>query len=275
MPRHVIARCSLLAFTLLELAIVMVVIALIIGGITLGMSSLRQSELQSVIAEYNQFAYASSQFMQQYGGPPGDIIDAVSYWGDNTTYCSDGDGTNNGSPGTCNGDGDGKIYTSNTLATLDATHPSEPFRAWQQLSLAKFYQNNLTGLPGSGAALQSTPDTNVPKSKFKNAGWSFYNNTALVGNANWYNQDLGNLLMFGDPATNTMTQSAALTPAEAAQIDRKIDDALPATGRVVAMKPAPSTITPNCTTSAVDASALYNLTYNDVACNLSIGLLKQ
>ena len=256
------------AFTLAELAIVLVIIGLLVGTVIGSTQLIKQSQMQTVISDYTKYTAAAAQFQQQYGGPPGDIIDASNYWGTDSTYCTVAATDITG--GTCNGDGDGKIYTAQIITTIPNT--SEPYRAWQQLVLAKLIDGNFSGVTVTGGATNSVPGTNVPASRITGAGWSFYNNTALVGNTDWYAQDLGNILIFGGVISNSLNQGAVLTTNEAWQIDRKIDDGLPAFGRIVALKPSPSTITPYCTTDVVDANAVYDQGSRGVYCSLAMSL---
>jgi prepilin-type N-terminal cleavage/methylation domain-containing protein len=255
------------AFTLVELSIVLVIIGLLVGGVLAGTSMLKQSELQTVISDYTKYSTAIAQFTQQYGGPPGDLLDATNYWGDDNTNCADAAVTN-GTPGTCNGNGDSQIITATGAAPANV---NEPFRAWQHLKLANYIDGNFSGLTaGTIGATDLTAATgiNIPKSRITNAGWSIFNYSA-VDNANKYALDIGNLLMFGAVNGNKLTRAAAITPTEAWQIDKKIDDSRPAFGRVVTLKPVYLT---NCATSAVDATAEYKITDNSTACSLMMGI---
>jgi prepilin-type N-terminal cleavage/methylation domain-containing protein len=269
-------RCRRAAFSLVELAIVLAIIGILVGGIMVGTSLLRQSEMQALISDFGKYTKAVENFRQQYGNLPGDILDGTNYWGDDAAVCADAAVTN-GSPGTCNGNSDGDLSTVAVVAAgicklSDATTNApceEPYRAWQHLVLANMISGNFTGVASGGGAV---PGTNVPKARLTNTGWSFMNNTAVINNVNWYNNDLSNLLALGAPIAAGATQGAALTAQEAVALDRKLDDGLPATGRVVALKPTPSTITPNCTNSATDATAAYNVTVDGKLCSLMMSL---
>lgn len=246
-PRHT-------AFTLVELSIVLVIVGLLVGGIMVGASLLKQSELQTVTSDFGKYSNAVAQFNQQYGGLPGDLLDATNFWGDDNAVCADATVTN-GTPGTCNGN-----------SNANMSDGAEPYRAWQQLLLANMVSGSFTGVASGGGAV---PGTNVPKSRVSNAGWSFGFKAATSANANDYDGDLNNFLAIGTPIVGGITQAAALTPQEAWQIDKKLDDGAPALGRIMARKPA---ALPNCATSAVDATATYNLTNTSITCNLNISV---
>ncbi len=248
------------AFTLVEMSIVLVIVGLLVGGVAIGTSVLRNSEMQTVISDYTKYANAFNQFIVQYGSPPGDLKDATSYWGDNATVCADATITN-GSPGTCNGDG------NSIITDIGA----EPNMAWTHLQLAKLIAGNnfitatIVNPPASG--------TTVPAGRLTGSGWVLFNNSAFVGTGMWYNQDLGNLLSIGRPVsigTNLYVGgNPVMTATEAWQIDAKIDDGKPATGRILTLNPTGSgTPVPNCATTSVDATAAYNVTYSDKACSL-------
>ena len=235
-------------FTLVEMAIVLTIIGLLVGAVIGGSKLLRQSELQTIVTNHTKYNSAYSAFKQQYGSFPGDIADANSYWG------SAVNGVN-----VTNGNGDGNINNS-----------TEPYQAWLHLSLAKLIEGSFSGA-GTAASL----GVNVPRGRINGSGWSFDNNTAKVGNAIWYNQDLGNYLSIGASVSGSITQGKLLSPSEAWQIDTKMDDGLPATGQVVALKPSGTSPIPNCTTSSTDASALYNRAVSSVECSLNMTLMSK
>ncbi len=229
------------AFTLVELSIAIAIIGLLVGAVLGGQSLFNQSQLQTVVTDYSKYSTAVSQFRQQYGGFPGDMIDATSFW-----------------PGTGDGNGNGNMADGN-----------EPYRAWQQLVLADYIRGSFTGVTGGGSSAHSIIGTNVPGSRVQNAGWSFWYKASTSADTNQYDQDLSNFLAFGAAITNGLTQAAALTPTDAWQVDTKVDNGLPGTGRVVSLKPASLA---NCATSATDASAEYNRTNTSVTCALNISL---
>lgn len=237
------------AFTLVEMSLVLVIVGLLVGAIFAGGALVQQSKLQTIISDYSKYTNAYAQFNRQYGGMPGDLLDATNYWGYDAS-CPDFNSA--GTPGTCNG---------NNNATYDTM--SEQLRAWQQLQLAKLITTNLTGTGGA-----FTIGTNSPGSRITGAGWMFTtNNTSDV---NWYSASLNNLLVFGAMGSGN-PYSGILTPSDAYFIDRKIDDGLPATGRIESLKPGYAP-TANCATSSVDASARYNDTYTGTACSLIMSL---
>lgn len=193
-------------FSLLELSIVLVIIGLIIAGVMGGNHLLQAAKLNKVIAEIKGYAEAIYNFKEKYHAWPGDMPNATSYWG---TYNA---GTN--PKGTVNGNG-------NELIEGNAT---ERIRAWQQLSLADMITGYYTGVDAG------TPDheigVNVPGSVLE--GKHYFLHTATTPHFG----TTGQSLQLGSTKTNDLPWDAALTPADAYTIDKKIDDGKPDSGQV-------------------------------------------
>ncbi|AIF81603.1 N-methylation domain-containing protein [endosymbiont of Acanthamoeba sp. UWC8] len=118
------------AFSLIELAAVVMVIAFLISGISVAYSMIKQASLRSIITEANTFTEAINLFEQKYKSLPGDFPYASVQWG---TACDS-------TPSNCNGDGDGMISYSSSLLK------NESMRAWQHLSLAGMISGSYTGI---------------------------------------------------------------------------------------------------------------------------------
>jgi prepilin-type N-terminal cleavage/methylation domain-containing protein len=104
-------------FTLVELSIVIVVIGLIVGAVTAGVSLVQAAKLHSDIAKFREYKMAYSLFMDQYNAVPGDMRNATAYW-----------------PGvTADGNGN-KIFDGN-----------ESQYTYNQLSLAKLIKGTFIG----------------------------------------------------------------------------------------------------------------------------------
>ncbi len=66
-------------FTLVELAIVLVIIGLIVGGIISGQEMIRSASLKSDLRAITQYATATNTFRDKYGDLPGDIPIATDF----------------------------------------------------------------------------------------------------------------------------------------------------------------------------------------------------
>ena len=70
---------TLQAFSLVELAIALVIIGLLIGAVLKGQELLASARLKTVITQLNQYRLATNTFMDRYGALPGDYDKASSY----------------------------------------------------------------------------------------------------------------------------------------------------------------------------------------------------
>ena len=137
------------AFSLIELAIVLVILGLLVGGIMTGQSLIRAAELRSITTDLNQFQTSISVFRAKYSDLPGDMPDATAFWGAAhatpvTCATTVGTGTQ-----TCNGDGNGQIGNYGSAATYYEVH-----RMWQHLANTGLIEGSYTGVDGGGSGTQ-------------------------------------------------------------------------------------------------------------------------
>ncbi|MFZ4541988.1 MAG: type II secretion system protein, partial [Rickettsiales bacterium] len=253
---------SITGFSLVELSIVLVILGLLVGGILSGQSLIRAAELRAVGTEYARYLTATHTFRDKYFALPGDMNNAINFWGaahatPATCTTTLGTGTQ-----TCNGDGDGRV--------LDCGY--EAFRYWQQLANAGLIEGQYTGVQDA-TACNHTLGVNAPRSKISNAGWSFGYIDFLAGDAGTYGMNYGNTLWFGADTPNR-TQYAVIKPEEAWNLDTKMDDGKPARGKIIARPEgggAWGTAT-NCTTSAnqTDYTGDYRLSNSTTSCSFMI-----
>ncbi len=270
------------AFTIFEMALVLTIIALIVGGIIGGLSLKRTSQVRAVLTDAQTYASAIQQFHDKFGAYPGDMADAERIWGTVPGGCPTGISTDKR---TCNGNGDGVIESSN----------SEQYRAWQQLAAAGLIKGSYCGISTTSnpcaAAVAGGPvnnaltGVNIPGSSIASAG--FYLDTYGTVNGTFtngiidstsagglksrypYPNDYSNALFFGSERANNPPQNPALTTQEAYSIDKKVDDGLPFYGNIVTYRAVNPT--PSCMLSVVSATSTtyaYNTTVTDTACVL-------
>lgn len=259
-------------FSLVELSIVLVILGLLTGGILAGQSLIRAAELRSITTGFDRYRTAATAFRDKYFMLPGDMNNATRFWGDDNTNCPDAAVTN-GTPGTCNGNGDGHI---DNAAAVSST--GELFQFWKQLALAGLIEGTYSGLTGSGSVWHAIIGTNVPQGRISSTGfsvWWWTDFSSANANTNIYYGNYGNLMVFGASSPTLSTDYAAIKPEEAWNLDTKMDDGKPGTGALVMRTPAYAG-TPNCAIGAdsAAATATYNLTYTSSACSalLKIGL---
>src|SRR3954465_2634734 len=87
-------RTAQQGFTLVEIAIVLVIIGLLLGGILKGQEMITQAKIKNIINDLNGLAAAMSSYQDRYRALPGDELNAntVSRWGA-TAFGGDGNGT--------------------------------------------------------------------------------------------------------------------------------------------------------------------------------------
>jgi prepilin-type N-terminal cleavage/methylation domain-containing protein len=249
-------------FTLVELAIVLVIIGLVIGGVLVGRDMISQAEAQRVITELDHLKAAVNTFKLKYDALPGDMVNASSYWGADSG-CPSTSWNTVPKTATCNGNGDTKI------GDILGSDLYESNRFWQHLANAGLIPGQFTGVTDS--TLQQVPGLNIPAgplagSGFSGLGWYC---TSCVPSGTYYGYGVsyyGFLLYFGTNITgNDVTDYPVLTPAQAYFVDLKTDDGKPGGGIV-------QTLTPNwtgaakCGTTTSASSAVYNLDFGGVAC---------
>ncbi|MCI5048834.1 MAG: type II secretion system GspH family protein [Rickettsiales bacterium] len=255
-------RTSQSGFTLVEIAIVLVVIGLATGGVLLGGDLIRSARLRSITVEFNQYKTATETFMERYMAIPGDMPYAEDIWGQvdadpTTCRANQGIGTQ-----TCDGDGDGYVDLS--------TSSIEVFRFWQHMELAELVDTNeFTGTRATNTSNESAViDENVPRAFIEGSGWSVRawggGSSYTGGTGERFNLNYGNAFEYGGYNPDELTNAPTLTPLEAFGIDSKIDDGDPAEGDVIAY------YWDDCTdaTGAGDFVAEYDVDLDDRVCAL-------
>jgi prepilin-type N-terminal cleavage/methylation domain-containing protein len=216
---HTHARANEAGFTLVELAIVMIIIGLLIGGILKGQELIGNARIKSTISQLKGVEAATSSFRDAYNAMPGDMATPNT----RLPNCL-------AAPCNAGGNGDGQVVSPFTGAP---TAEGQGF--FVQLSAA----NLLTGIVPTVGAGGLVWGANLPVSPIGgglqvgffvgNAPLSNQQGPAIAGNvAAGHYLALHNAPAAGMPAAGTMSATAA------ARIDRAIDDGVPNTGIVLA-----------------------------------------
>lgn len=209
-------------FTLVELAIVLVIIGLIIGGILVGQDMIKSAEIRATIGQWEKYNTAVNVFKDKYAYIPGDI---------NQTRAAEYglyDRTGVAAPG--NGDGNGLLQACSRTAAAGLLAGCETTVFWRDLNDAGLVDGwfQTAGDAFAAVVLANIPDV-FPLAKTGNGTyWTAYS----TGGRNWFN--LGGITAVSGAGVYTLTNE--LTPFEAFNIDRKVDDARPLTGGVRAME---------------------------------------
>ena len=219
-------------FTLIELAIGLVIIGLIIGGIMGGQAMIRGSELRSIITEKKNFEAAIGLFAGKYRGLPGDLVDATSYWGSAHSVHATCKSTASATKATCNGNGDG--ITAHCSSSAPQAY--EMFLIWKHLANAGMISGTYSGIHGPGSLNDSIAGVNVPKPRYPAGGWEISHMDTGDATCNAGYQPTAvtrdrNVLIFGAKRLNNQYEGPLLSAYDAKDIDEKMDDGRPRSGK--------------------------------------------
>lgn len=254
-------------FSLIELSVVLVIIGLLAGGVVIGQNLIKQAELRSITTDYQKYLTAANAFHDKYKGLPGDLRNATQYWGEvsptpATCYTTVGVGTQ-----TCNGNGDGMIFSADAGTTY-----SEIFRFWQHLAISGFIEGDFTGVAGGGGTipnLQPIIGQNVPSAARTGTGFSAqYLGTYPSTNLNWFRGMYGQVFFIGSAIGNS-TLGRGFPSEDIYGLDIKFDDGRPGTGNFMS-QPNTNVTVPNCSTTSNENTAQYNLGTEGDICSLII-----
>jgi prepilin-type N-terminal cleavage/methylation domain-containing protein len=186
-------------FTLVEIAIVLVIIGLLLGGVLKGQELIEQSKIKRVVNDFNNVAAAIITYQDRYRFLPGDDPNAATRW----TAAVGGSAATSG-----NGDG--------VLATVAfGLSTTESGLAWQHLRAAGLVTGDMSSVARSETAEQ-TPFG----SSYGIGGGTLTATTSVMG--------FGAAPLF----------CASLPPKAAEQLDRQLDDGNPQTGNIRANAPS-------------------------------------
>lgn len=206
-------------FTLVEIAIVMVIIGLLTGGILKGQELIRSAKVNKTIATVKSYFAAGYSFQNKYGFFPGDHPNAKTV----LPGCE---------AATCyRGDGDGVIgirLTYANYATIQmglASIPSvETSMFWKHLTMADM----ITGIDPSADPISPEAGRTHPTSPFG----GLFDVATIVPNLGTRDVGYGINFRLQGGVGGPTAANAFLSPAIAYEIDMKMDDGDPDRGVV-------------------------------------------
>jgi len=207
-------------FTLIEIAIVLVIIGLLLGGVLKGQELITGARVRNLISQQDGIKAAFFGFQDRYRALPGD-------------YASASTNINCGTGVTCsNGNGNGRIEQGAT--PVAASVVNEQTLVWNHLTQAGFLNGSYTFTDVVAA------DANTPKNPYSSFLELQYDNAYGTGT----------------PPQKHNLKTGAQVPVEIiAEVDRKIDDGLPYNGAFQFSPYAPSAGTAPSIAGCINAAA--------------------
>lgn len=246
-------------FTLVELSVVLIIIGLLVGGVLVGRDLVHASDLRAVISEAEQYKTALNTFRGKYGAYPGDMSNASDYWGLQDPVPAVCRTTASTGMETCDGNRDGFVNNS--------TGSVEHFRGWQQMANAQLISGKYDGIAHGSNFWAATVD-NVPASRYSLGYWylnNWTNKTPAQITANAFRVHYDTFFSLGAILANQDPISPLFTPKDAWDIDSKLDDGMPGSGKVLIRAENGLSL---CTDQAVNTAtnANYLVTSTTIAC---------
>lgn len=204
-------------FTLVELAIVMIIIGLLIAGILKGQELIINARVASTVAQVKGIDAATTTFRDKYAGMPGDLSAAATRL---PPACGAG-------VACANGNGNNRVDGN----VPGAVPTGENIQFFQQLNAADL----LSGInPALGAVTGGFyPAANIAGAF--NAAYTAGNVALATATAPAANVRAGHYLtLVQDAAVANAAGNVAVSPNQSSRIDIKLDDGTPQTGSVLA-----------------------------------------
>jgi prepilin-type N-terminal cleavage/methylation domain-containing protein len=249
------------AFTLVELAIVIVIIGLLVGGVLSGQELIKQAKIRAQIKQFQSYDAAIASFRGKYGFLPGDIPGEHA----RRFKLSTNDG-NGGSETTVWPNGDGRINDDQGRVPPIGMWPEPKYfftQLWQARLIAETIQ-----VVGSSYTIGET----FPFDKINNK-YSGIAPVSLPDGGLYY--FMGVTVNTNSNSLNAIAARASLMPEQAFGLDEKLDDGIPSTGRIRAVITSTSIAThltndTNANSCIGADDQQYNLTTDSVTCKIIV-----
>ena len=225
-------------FTLIEIAIVLVIIGLLLGGVLKGQELITSARVRNMISTQDGVKAAYFGFLDRFRALPGDYTQA----------------TVNITGATSNGNGNGRVETGATA--VGGSVPEEHILVWEHLSRAGFINGTYTY---AGTASAATSPTN-PYGVYMQV---IYDGIYGAGTT-----------ATPAPLRHNIKTGSQVPVDIIVEVDRKIDDGLPNTGGFqfsryqgngAAAPTDGAAATPSCT-SATTVTGVWNATNGSTNC---------
>lgn len=271
-------------FTLVELAIVLVIVGLLIGGILKGQELMQNARVTATVAQLKSMEAAVTNFYDVYKEKPGDLLspdtrikgcaNCVLETPANTEF-------GNGKIGKVGWDFQNQLSAVDTgVFPTGEEANAESVLFWYELLMSGLISGVTDeAISGANAATDLSLGGAIPEMKVGGGLWAGNSNgtgpdATELGKADYGVR--GTVLVTvtkatQDPSRTTGTQP--FYPKDAANIDRKLDDGLPNTGVIEAYGETYAAATGGCI-SAITDSGIYSENVNSKDCGLVIRIFK-
>jgi prepilin-type N-terminal cleavage/methylation domain-containing protein len=182
-------------FTLVEIAIVLVIIGLLLGGILKGQEMITQAKIKNIINDFNGLSAAMYSYQDRYRAMPGDDLNASGRWA-----------------GSQSGDGNGQFNKASSAGTTPELYSNVPTVIAGAPEVNLFWWH----LRLSGFVAGSTASTNV---------------ASIMPPANAVNGLVG-VQTTGMGFTSNIICTSNLQDKIAVSIDTQLDDGTSTTGQL-------------------------------------------
>lgn len=222
-------------FTLVELAIVLVIIGLIVGGVLAGQDLIKAAEQRSAIGQIEKLDTVVNAFRSKYNDIPGDVANPTNF------------GLNPPSVLTLLGNG--------VLDPQGASLLEESGMFFTHLAQAGLINENINASTANvtTGTVSTTMSTFAPISKL---GKSIYIRAQSSGGTNYYMMDSSTTLS----TAGVITAAYGMTPIIAYNMDSKLDDGVPVTGKVQAVDTVAAVASGARVAAGVSTTACVNTT---------------
>ena len=215
-------------FTLIELSIVLVIIGLIVGGVLVGQDLIHAAAIRRQVSQFEKYNTAVNSFRLKYNVLPGDMLpeqaSALGFFGR--------------SGGGGDGDGDGYITGLGGYFYLGG----ETVLFWEDLSAAGLIDGSFKYNPDVNMTTDAQFAAEMPRAKIGNGNFVYVNGVyngfippVTSGDNTLYMNGFQIIRTDSMNGFGMLNTTSGLTPVESYNMDQKIDDGLPLSGKVIAM----------------------------------------
>lgn len=244
-------------FSLVEMAVVLTIISLLVGGVLVGQNMIRSSNIQATVVGVEKYRSAVMKFSDRFLELPGDFQTATSNWSGN---------------GIANGNGNGRIGGDDAAVPsinndCAASNWAEQWNVWVHLAKAEMISGEFTNT-GNSATIEL--GVNTPATEISKGGYTLRFCGDITSGSSYFSGTYGHTMQVGNGVSvSEGARRGLFTPKEAAAVDGKLDDGFPHTGKVLAPKMS-NTTSLNCTNSdaSVPVTADYDFSQTAVKCPL-------